>query len=273
MKENYQIIKLSNYQKALCVFATFSLCLFAQRGAPVLAKTQVAPPPITSRAGERAIVIDDVASPTGELKEKVQEIRQLVKEKVQEKLAEIKNREQKRAYVGEISAITGSTITLETKRGTKNVLVNEETNIVGPQRKTLKVTDLKVGDTIIAMGTVDPDGVMTAKRIVVVPKPPKAPPLRRAVFGRVKEIDKNKQILTVVHLKKEEVSFQVKASDKTRITKKLDGKMQKIDFSKIVIGDRLAAVGTWDETNQILTAKIIHVIPGKATGQILTPTP
>jgi len=243
----------------LCIFISLLLCILVQRGTPAWAKTQP----------ERAIVIDEVASPTGELKEKVQEIRQLVREKVQEKLAEIKNRQEKRAYVGKISAIENTTITLESKKGAKKVLVNEETTIVGALRKTLKLADLKVGDAIIAMGTIGEDGAMTAKRIVVIPQSltaPTSPKIRRAVFGRVKEIDRVNQILTLVHPKKEQVTFRIKVPK--------DPKAPKVDFSQIAVGDRLVAVGTWDEAGQILTAKIIHIVPGKALGlEKPSPTP
>ena len=248
---------------------------------PAWAIPKVTLPPAASAPAElfeRAIVIDDLVSPSGTIQEKVKEIRQEVREKVQQKLEEIKKKGFVRAYVGKITDITDQTLTLDTGRGQRKVLVNEETKIIGTSRQALKFENLKVGDLLIAMGIIDQEEVLTAKRIVLIPKPKVTPPIRRAVFGRVTKIDSQGKIVTLTRSAKKESSFQVKADEKTRITKKIDDKTQKISFSQIALNDRLVAVGLWDEEKEVLTAKIIHIIPGKTIGlekptQSPSPTP
>ena len=52
-------------------------------------------------------------------------------------------------------------------------------------------------------------------------------------------------------------------NDKTTITKKTDKNVEKVGFSEIEIGDHLVAIGSMTENEEkIITAKIIHVIPG-----------
>ncbi|MBM3209393.1 hypothetical protein FJZ40_03825 [Candidatus Shapirobacteria bacterium] len=250
----------------LCFFASLLLFILAQ-GAPVLARAQVTP----GAQETRAIVIDDTASPTGtlsvptgSLKEKVQEIRQLVKEKVQERIEEIKKNGTRRAYVGQIATInsTEGTLTVDTKKGTRSVTTNEETKIVDAKRQPVEFSSLKVDDLIIAMGIVNEEDVMTAKRIVVMAKPKTPPPNRRAIHGQVTQIKSAEKTVTITRLPKKDLNYTIKATNETKITKKVDGKVQKVEFAKITVGDWLMAVGTWDEKKSILTAKIIHVVPG-----------
>ncbi len=115
------------------------------------------------------------------------------------------------------------------------------------------------------MGYLGESETLEAKRIVVISKP--KPPFRVVAFGRVTDISSEEKLLTVKNEKKG-ITYTIAVTDKTIITKKTDNKVQKVQFSAIEIGNRLVAVGTPTENeNKLITAKIIHVIPGKALGQ------
>lgn len=249
--------KIPSSKQFLNFLASFFLCCFAAFGlwSSVLAQSPTETPDL-----EQEIPASNVTPPVDQ--EKIKEIRDKVREKVQEKIQEIRERGIRRGYVGQIEAIANLQITLSTRRGERKVSIDEDTKIIGQGRQTLEIEDLQVGDVIIAMGYVNSEGEMIAKRIVVIPKPPKPPLPRRAVFGRVTEIDQSSLILTLIHPRKDPSTLRVEVTSKTRITKKLEGKIQKVDFANIAPDDRLVAVGTWDEENEILTAKLLHIIPG-----------
>jgi hypothetical protein len=194
------------------------------------------------------------ATPAG-----VKEIREKVKEIVREKIEEVK-KGQKRAYVGEISQISNSLITVTNPRGEKQIRVSEETKILGIGRIQIKLKDLKIGNFLIAMGYLGDEDILEARRVVVAEKP--ILPVREVAFGEVTDISTEEKILTVKNEKKG-ITYTVEVTGKTKITKKIETKIQKAKFSDIQKGDRLVAVGTPTQNEEkIITAKIIHIIPG-----------
>lgn len=201
----------------------------------------------------------------------VQQIREKVKEIVREKIEEVK-KGQIRAFVGEISKISNLNITTTNPRGEKQIRVSEETKIIGKGRKEIKLEDLEIGNFILAMGYLGDNGVLEARRIVVAEKPKL--PARAVAFGKVTDISTTEEKILTVKNEKKGITYTVVVTDKTIITKKGETKIEKVNFSAIEKGDRIVAIGTPTENEKkVITAKIIHVIPGKAKGQEVTPTP
>jgi len=237
------------------------------------------PPQIPSPVQERVRLQENTAvqerekwaTSEGKLEEKIQQIREAVREKVRERVEEIRQGIP-RAYFGEIKQIGSQEFTLETRREEIQVTVSTETKIIGKNKQSLEFKDLKVGDYCIAMGYLTEDNTLEAKRIVIISKP--KPPARITAFGRVTDISSEEKILTVKN-EKRGLTYTVSTNEKTVITKKVDKRIEKVDFSAIEIGDRVIVVGAHKENEEkIINAKIIHVIPGKALGQEkTTPTP
>ena len=204
-------------------------------------------------------------SPTAEevSDDKVQGIREAVKEKVREKLEEVQ-KGQKRAFVGEIKKISNSTLILTALQGEKQVTVSEETTIIDKDRKEIELDALEVGDYLIAMGYLEEADLLSAIRIVVTNE--LKLPDREVAFGEVTDISAEEKILTVKNQKKGTI-YTVEATGTTKITKKIEGKVQEAKFADINEGDRLVAIGKATENEEtIISAKIIHVIPGQAIG-------
>jgi len=217
----------------------------------------------------------DDLSPTPEpteASEKVDQIREAVKEKVKEKIDQIKQG-QKRAFVGKVLEVNETSLSLNTKNGEKQVNVTGETNILGVDRKEISLEDIEAGQFAIAMGYLDENETLEAKRIILTEKP--TPPNREAAVGRVTDISQEEKVFTIKNEKKNLV-YMIEATSKTTITKKIDGEIEKVKFEDIEENDYLVAIGTPGENSEkIITAKLIHVIPGKKIGQEkkTTPTP
>ncbi|KKS33099.1 MAG: hypothetical protein UU93_C0002G0027 [Candidatus Amesbacteria bacterium GW2011_GWA2_42_12] len=95
-----------------------------------------------------------------------------VKEKVAAEIDQIKSAVTKKAYVGSIATKTDTGLTmanLNNESRTVNISGDVTIKLLGGKEGTL--TDLKVGDFLIAMGDADGAGVLTAKRILVITKP------------------------------------------------------------------------------------------------------
>ncbi|MBI4059330.1 hypothetical protein HY404_03780 [Candidatus Microgenomates bacterium] len=211
------------------------------------------------------------ASPPGKT------IRDNLKEKVEEKLNQLAKKP--RSYVGKINQITDGVVMLDAKSGLKQIKITSSTTIIEVGkggRKTIKSTDLVVGNFAVVMGYLESKDTLNASRILTMSENPER--VRRPVYGVVQTIvDKT---ITVKHPKaesspsgKDEI-WTVKTSAKTKVTKKVDNKMTSAQVADIAVGDRIIAIGepVKDSVNTI-TAKLIHVIPGKATGLIKSPSP
>ncbi|PIS13852.1 hypothetical protein COT65_02020 [Candidatus Shapirobacteria bacterium CG09_land_8_20_14_0_10_47_13] len=201
----------------------------------------------------------------------VQELRDKVKEIVRQQIDEIK-KGQKRAYFGEISQITDSLITVSVSADKeKQIKISAETKIINLAKKDIKVTDLKISDFIIAMGNLGDEEVLEAKRIVVAARPKALS--RRVAVGKVTDISTEERILTVKNDKKD-LTYTITIAGNAVITKKVGTKIQKVTFDKIEKGDRLVAIGTLKENGEkILTAKLIHIIPGQTNTPTASPSP
>ena len=190
-----------------------------------------------------------------------------LKEKRASKSAEIKERirdkARRRAHVfGEITAISGSTITIQTRaEEVKTVLTDTATKFfeIGKGGKQeIKLESLKVGDKIAAVGIAHDENTGTARFVVKITKPSIR---KHAVFGEVTEIGNNQ--LTISHLiHKDKPTTTVKVTSDTKIKIKVK---EDAAFADIKVGDKVAASGTVDDKG-VITAKRLFVIPGKFEG-------
>ena len=107
-----------------------------------------------------------VASPTPTIPidEKVNEIRQVIKEKV----TQIKDKMDKRAFVGIIKEFTGSTLIITNIIGQQRLLTDETTTFISSNNKEVRINDLAVGDKLIALGLLIEENELQAIRITVI---------------------------------------------------------------------------------------------------------
>lgn len=206
----------------------------------------------------QATVSTPSAAPTDE---KVQEIRDAVKQKVTEKIQEIKDKIEKKGYVGILTEMTDSTLTLQTLTGEKMVQVATQAAIIDSGRKEIKAKDLEIDQKLICMGTLDENKILVAKRIVVVTPPKKAPPKRQAFAGRITDVNPKTKILTVNHLRKLSQQYLVKVTNDTEF---MEGK-----FADLTIDSVLVVITSQEEENETPIALAIKTlsVPSK------TPTP
>ncbi|MDO8487949.1 MAG: DUF5666 domain-containing protein [bacterium] len=190
-----------------------------------------------------ALVLAQSPSPTS--------IRDAVKEQVAQELAEIKQAVAKKAYVGSITTIDNLNLTITNlKNQSRTATVTTDTAIKLTGGKDGTSADLKVGLFVIAMGDVDSNGTMTAKRLLVISQP--AEDKRQAIFATVTKASAS--TLTVEDLKK--ASWTIKLSSTTKYV----GNTKTV--ADIEIGNKIVAVGTVTAENS-LTAAIVNLVSAK----------
>jgi len=228
MKNQKSNLKTQNYNSKVNNFVVYGLVLtFALYILPLNAvyATSV---PVTANVGisPTPTIKPKVLSPTPStaslsatpMDGKIQEIRDVVKEKVLEKIQEIKDKITKKGYVGILREMTDSTLTLETLSGERMITVDSEAKIIGTNKKEIKVKDLEIDQKLITMGTIDENNILVAKRIIVVPIPTKALPKKEVYVGRIYEIDTKTKTIKSNHLRRLNLLHIVKVDKETKFS-------------------------------------------------------
>lgn len=208
---------------------------------------------------------EEATPPGKKIQEERQEQIKELRERVATRVAELREK-MRRAWLGDIKSITGTTIVLTTKQGDKTVLTNEDTiflRIRAAGRRKITLADLSVGEEIVAFGQVAGEtGEMTAKVIIARVFPVK-------INGKVTAIDVEGGTITVQALRRGSFIVDVETTTKILVWEK--GKeLTKSGLSKIKVGDRVHVHGTTPtkpkEGEKRITANRILVLPGRAVG-------
>lgn len=147
-----------------------------------------------------------------------------VREIVLKKVEDILN--SPKAYLGTVTDIAEKTIQLKTDSGTIEQVSAADVELTvikqNPTAKEVKLTDIAIGDYIVAMGYRNGNHVLNAKRILITQ--PQAAPQIKIYYGKIKSISK-KEII-------------VNENDKAALvaTTKLSSKKIKAEDTVITIG-------------------------------------
>lgn len=167
-----------------------------------------------------------------------------IRQKVAQKVADALNRP--KAYIGVITDITDSTVQIKTMESEiKQISVASDTisvvNAKGATSKQVKLTDLAIGDFIVAMGYINSNSVLSAQRILVVN--PITEPTYGSTFGQVVAV--TKKSITVREVKSQKEA-EVAPTSKTSIISFSKDKIAKISLTGIKENERVIYV-----TNQV----------------------
>ena len=235
----------------------FALCTLHS---PILA---ISPTPTLAQK----TTVTPISSPSARLTpttiedEKVKELRDsLTATGIQEKLNQIKDKIEKRAYVGTILEITDSTLTLSSFRGKQRVRLTEETTIIGTNKKEITTKDLAVEDKIITMGEVDTNGTLEAKRVVVVAPLKTIPPKRLVFFGTITEIDSKASTVTLTAIKNLDQTVTLKIDKNTDLADPKDAKVI-IKLKDLKENQKILAIYPEPAEGKPAIAKTIFLLP------------
>lgn len=195
-----------------------------------------------------------------EVKEKIkQRLQDVVEEKMENVKGVIEKRLQSKAfaYVGSLKSINDDFLIVETKEGEKKAKVASDSAIIfvkqGASKKNIKLKEAEIGQFTIAMGFMDKEEIINAKRVIFSPMPTVVK--RKVIFGKVTEIDVNK---LQVKSNGEEVRFSIDSSTDFKIKG-----LNKPKVADIQIEDKVVAILDLDKEDKVKSCKAIFIIPGK----------
>lgn len=174
----------------------FSFRVLAQSITPTPSPTDLTPTPSDSEDND------------------IEKIRQVVKDKVMEKIDQIVNKpNQKIGWLGTIISIDSNNIELENlQKISQKIIVEDEATIINTKKQTVDLEDLKVDQIIIAMGYLDIEGNLLAKRILITNI--SLDTLKNTIISAtVTDISQTTNIITLVT--KDRKVFQIKSDKNT----------------------------------------------------------
>lgn len=183
------------------------------------------------------------STPSADIRAKLEQLKKEIASKAAVLKAEVNRKLQDKAYVGTIEGKNQNSVTLTTRNKAKTVSINQDTVFESKikTRKNLNLKTLSTKDYIAALGDVDEEGVLTAKKIILLPT--KNSKLKTYLWGQA-----------------------ISISDKLMTLK--DGKLHSHAVSLILVknspslkrNDFMIVVGT-EKENEIVEASFIHVLP------------
>lgn len=194
-------------------------------------------------------------APTGPEEKKVQEMRQIVKD-----ISEIKEKIEKKGYVGKILEITDSTLTITNFRGKQRVRIIEGTVIVGANKKEIPMKDLALEDKIIALGEPDTNDTLDAKRITVVALPKIVPTKRLIFYGKIKQANSKTTTLTLASIESIEKTLEIKIDKTANLINQKDTKIN-LKFTDFSEGQKIIVIYPETAAGKIPLVKSVFLLP------------
>lgn len=170
--------------------------------------------------------------------------------------------------VGNVDKVNSSSLIIENKsqRNKTEAVPDKNTKVIGQDNKALRLEKIKPHDLVAIISTDSgkandaPGQIKKISKIFVRTASESAKLKRHAVQGIISSIEGNK--ITLVHQIQRERSYSFIVSAETVI--KMKG-IESPTISNLAVGQRVAAVGDLNSEG-VIVAKRVHVIPGKAKG-------
>lgn len=222
-----------------------------------------------------AASITSAPTPTPTTTSEIQKIREVVQQKVQEKLNEITNpssTDTKRGLIGKVIQIDSSQITIEYQNNPNILKIDNSTVCVDLNRNKTTVGNVKIGQDILAMGINDSStDTFQTKRVVFI-NLNTININRTVVVGKIVDISKTSPIFTLIPSKNKNNLYQIKIDKNTAY---LDKNQQKLASTDLKSGHKIIAVLTPDPkiSKTYIALKIMDLDYTPPTSPTPTPKP
>lgn len=193
----------------------------------------------------------------------IDEVTNNLKERLQNSLLGLDNKTASpsaSSYVGSVTDVVSNTVVVTDKDGKKDVKLSDDTVILRtPGNVAIKPTDVRIDDSIIALGYMDKDNVLSGKRLIVSTTPLESL-AKTSALGVIKTITKSALTLTI-----DDQVLPVSLTNQTLYKSPVGT----LDFTSLSAGDTIVYTADLDAQNH-QTATIVMRILSTSTA---TPSP
>ncbi len=185
----------------------------------------------------------------------IQKLREVIQQKVQQKLQEISGQEvinPKKAHLGTITKIENKNLSLDCKGQKYEFVISDDATFINLKQNKIKITDLKEGQNVLVL-TLAKDEIIYAKRILIV-DPTKLENKKNIAIGKIADISTTTSIFVLIPINNNSRELQMKIDSKTEIVTK-DNKSLK--FSDLKKGQKIVCIYTNGQNSTYPALKII----------------
>lgn len=186
----------------------------------------------------------------------IQKLREVIQQKVKEKLSEISQGENvsnpKKAYLGTITEISDNTLKIDSKTKKYEFTLSQDAVFINLKQNKIKKTDLKVGQDVLVL-TLAKDTLVYAKKIIIV-DPSKLQNNKNVSLGRIADISTTTSILVLIPINNKNRELQIKIDSKTEIVTKNN---QTIKFADLKKGQKIVCIYTNGQNSTYPALKLI----------------
>jgi hypothetical protein len=239
---------MSKKQSLLALILSLSLALGL--GVAPTAAAQSPSPKISPSPKASASPVISSPSPeqtTQKLKERIERVVEEKREQIKGVLAELSDK--KRGFIGEIQRVSEESITLKTRKATHIIAVADTLSIT-KQGKTIKTSDIAVGDWAIAIGSLEDDEFKPERLLISSTSLLPAPKV--VALGTVSDINKTK-LTVITRLNSETKEFLI-----TKTTKYQDLNGTTIKATEVTSDLQVLVVGQISDKGTEL--KVVRVL-------------
>jgi len=177
-------------------------------------------------------------TPTPQNFDEIQKIRDVVQQKVMEKLQQITQPTlTQKGIIGKIIQIDQTTFTLEYQNNLSIITFNPDTVFIDQKRNKITSSQLKVGQDILVLGTQQSTTVFLGKRVIVTDLAT-VTNVPLVVIGKIVDISKTSPIFSLIPTKNKNAQYQVKTDTKSEIINSQSGKIASVNLksgNKIIV--------------------------------------
>ncbi len=181
------------------------------------------------------------STPSSDVKSKLEELKKNIASKAARLKDEVSQKLQNRAFVGFIKNKSANSLTLASLNGVKIVEFTQDSIFESRIKKRADIKKLKEEDFVAALGDIDETGVLTAKKVILLPTPKKDS--KTYLWGQI--ISLSDSLATIKNKDLKNIAVSTSLADIKRDLK---------------INEFIIMTGEFNK-NEIFEAEFIYVIP------------
>lgn len=177
--------------------------------------------------------------------------------------------ENPKSFFGTITQVTNNSLTLDSNNQSKNIQLSDETAFVNSKRQKSKISDFKVGDTILAMGYLNTDNSLDCRRIVATSSE-SVENDNQIVTGQIVDVSQSQSsFFAFTPFQNKDTQYQIKIDSKTEIN---DNNQKKLKSSDTIVKGKKMIIIMRPDTDNNQTFYATRIISLENNSPSLTPT-
>jgi hypothetical protein len=210
------------------------------------------------------------ATPIETQNNKVEEITDKLKEIVKGTSTETLISDQPKSFFGSITQITDNQITINCQNQNQVLQLNDDTAFINSKRQNTKVSEFKVGETILAMGYLNLDKSLNCHRMVATDSKD-VENNNQIVTGQIVDVPQSQNLIfAFTPFQNKDTQYQIKLDSKTKIN---NTENKQLKSSEVIVKGKKVIIVMHPDTKNNQTFYATKIINLESNSPTPTPEP